>query len=254
MTTPRPWLYTGSVFHKRYGAAEHRFRYPALFLCFPLSARPVLDSGLMGYNRFNLFSFHEADHGDGRDAETWIRGVLQDAGLARVADGEVFLHTQPRILGFVFNPVSFWYCHDRDGALRVVLAEVNNTFGERHRYLLSAPGHGVIGPGTALQCRKVFHVSPFFAVEGEYRFRFTQAPGRRQVVIDYYVDGQRRLLTSVTGTPRPLNTADMLRAVAEQGWSTVLVVLRIHWQALLLWRKGAVFHRKPAAPDREITS
>ncbi len=74
------------------------------------------------------------------------------------------------------------------------------------------------------------------------------------MVIDYYVDGQRRLLTSVTGTPRPLNTADMLRAVAEQGWSTVLVVLRIHWQALLLWRKGAVFHRKPAAPDREITS
>lgn len=248
------WLYTGSVFHRRYGAVEHAFRYPALFLCFPLSGRDRLAGGLMGYNRFNLFSFHEADHGDGKDALAWIHGVMREAGLAPVTDGDIWLQTQPRVLGFVFNPVSFWYCHDRDGRLRVVLAEVNNTFGERHGYLLTAPDQGEITSRTEPVCRKVFHVSPFMAVEGEYRFRFHRDDHRRTVGINYHGDGALKLKTVVTGEARPLTAAELLKALASQGWSTLLVVLRIHGQALKLWRKGAVFHRKPAPPEMEITS
>jgi DUF1365 family protein len=250
----RRWLYTGEVFHRRLGHAAHAFRYPALFLCFPLSRRASLANALFGYNRFNLFGFHEADHGDGRDAEAWIRGVLADAGLSGLADGEVWLQTQPRVLGFVFNPVSFWYGHDSAGGLRVVLAEVNNTFGERHRYLLTAPDQGVIGDGAELQCRKLFHVSPFFPVDGEYRFRFHRRDDRLTVSIRYDRAGEPVLKTVLTGQPRPLTPPELLKALAAHGWSTLLVVFRIHLQALKLWRKGAVFHRKPSPPTLEISS
>ena len=250
----RNWLYSGKVFHRRYETTGHAFVYPALFLCFPLSRRRELAGGLMGYNRFNLFSFHEADHGDGVDALAWIRGLLRKEGLDLYADGEVWLQTQPRILGFVFNPVSFWYCHDRAGTLRVVVAEVNNTFGERHLYRLTAADLGAIGPRTVLSCRKVFHVSPFFPVEGEYRFRPGQQGDRRTVAIDYLRGGRPALKTVVTGLARSLTTSSLLKVLFEQGWSTLLVVLRIHWQALKLWRKGAVFHRKPQPPVTEISS
>lgn len=250
----RNWLYTGEVFHRRLGLAAHAFRYPALFLCFPLSRRAALSNPLFGYNRFNLFSFHEADHGDGRDAETWIRQVLAEAGLSRLADGEVWLQTQPRVFGFVFNPVSFWYCHDRQGDLRAVLAAVNNTFGEHHSYLLTALDQGVIGDGAELQCRKLFHVSPFFPVDGEYRFRFHRRDDRLTVSIRYDRTGDAVLKTVLTGQSRPLTSPELLKALAAQGWSTLLVVIRIHLQALKLWRKGAVFHRKPSPPTLEISS
>ncbi len=136
------WLYLGTVAHKRLGHATHGFRYPALFVCFPLSAVRQLRGPLFGVDRFNLFSFHQKDHGDGRDAEAWMRGILREHGLDGIASGEIWLHTLPRMLGFVFNPVSFWYCHDREDRLRAVFCEVNNTFGERHGYLLTASDRG----------------------------------------------------------------------------------------------------------------
>ena len=251
---PRHWLYTGKVFHRRVGVAAHAFVYPALFLCFPLSRRAELAGGVMGYNRFNLFAFHEADHGDGKDALAWIHGILRDAGLGGLTAGEVWLQTQPRVFGFVFNPVSFWYCHDQDGDLKAVLAEVKNTFGERHCYLLTAPGHAPITDKSVLDCRKCFHVSPFHPVAGEYRFRFHRTAVRSTVAIHYYIEDRLQLKTAVTGAAKPLSSRELLKALIQQGWSTLLVVLRIHRQALTLWRKGAVFHRKPAPPVLEISS
>ncbi|PTQ87905.1 DUF1365 domain-containing protein [Agitococcus lubricus] len=248
------WLYTGTVAHKRLGLAAHAFQYPALFLCFPLSARQELKNACFGYNRFNLFSFHEADHGDTRDCEQWVRRILADHQLNTLCQGDIWLQTQPRILGFVFNPVSFWYCHDKDEQLRAVLCEVNNTFGERHCYLLTAPEQAVISSTTALQCQKIFHVSPFFPVEGEYRFRFYQQGQQRSVSINYWQHQELKLKTVVTGKAMPLSASNLLKSLLHLGWSTVLVVLRIHWQALKLWRKGAHFYRKPTKPSLEISS
>jgi DUF1365 family protein len=248
----RPWLYRGNVVHTRLQPRRHHFRYPAFFVCFPLSRKQELANILFGVDRAGLFSFHEADHGDGRDGAAWARAILARFGVE--AAGEIWLQTMPRLLGFVFNPVSFWYCEDAGGELRAVICEVNNTFGERHCYLLTAPDGGVIRSETDLRARKVFHVSPFFAVEGEYRFRFKPGQGRRTVRIDYYVDGQPRLMTALTGDAREHRPGELAGTALRLGWATLLVVVRIHWQALRLWLKGAKFHSKPVPPHEEIST
>ncbi len=248
-----PWLFRGKVGHRRWQPRQHGFGYPALFLCFPLDAKAKLRTRLFSVNRGNLFSFHDTDHGDGSDSEAWARGLLAREGLSSI-DGRIWLHTMPRMFGFVFNPVSFWYCHDRAGALRAVICEVNNTFGERHCYLLTAPDGGIIGNDQEMRAGKAFHVSPFFPVQGEYRFRFLQdGDGGRHVAIDYYESGSLLLETALSGQPLPLRDRTLLHLLFSLGWSTLLVVLRIHWQALLLWRKGALFHRKPLPPSKEIS-
>lgn len=248
----RQWLYRGMVSHTRLLPREHRFSYPALFICFPLQEKFHLQSRLFSLNRFNLFSYHETDHGDGKDGEAWVRGILATHNIT-TSDGAIYLLCLPRMLGFVFNPVSFWLCHDRSGVLRAVLCEVNNTFGERHCYLLQAADGLGINAQTDLQAQKVFHVSPFLPVRGEYHFRFQQFPDLRSASINYLEDGQLLLKTVISGRAQTLNDAHLLRLFFALGWSTVLVVLRIHWQALKLWRKGIPFHRKPHPPVQEIS-
>lgn len=248
------WLYTGQVVHKRIGHAAHQFVYPALFICFPLESRKQLSNRLCSYNRFNVLSFHEKDYGNGVDAQAWIDDVLTRHDLADIANGQVWLQTQPRVLGYVFNPVNFWYCHDQQQQLRAIVCEVNNTFGERHCYLLTHAQHEVINNHSVLQCQKVFHVSPFFAVEGEYQFKFIKHGQTRSVAINYFVNQQLQLKTVVTGRAQALTATNILRSLTKLGWTTVNVVLGIHWQAFKLWRKGAIFHSKPQSPRMEISS
>jgi len=253
------WLYRGMVIHRRLRPAEHRFRYRVFYLRFPLSRIGELRNRLFSLNRFNLFSFHFADHGDGGDPQAWIRGLLAREGVSG-ADGEVVLQTFPRVLGYVFNPVSFWYCHAADGALRAIVAEVNNTFGERHCYLLEGADAGAgIRAGELLRATKVFHVSPFCAVEGNYRFRFVASSGQpgtaqRSVArIDYADPAGDLLHTSVSGTAGPFSAATLLRVALSHPMMTLGVIARIHWQALRLWLKHVPFHHKPAPPAQIIT-
>src|SRR6476661_5529786 len=169
--TATPQLCFGQVRHTRLRPARNAFAYGVFFLRLPLRSLGAAPFGgrLFSRNRFNLLSFHDADHGDGCQAPLdWIDGLLKREGIAD-ADGEIWLQTFPRVLGYVFNPVSFWFCHTKDGALRAVLCEVNNTFGERHCYLLD--GGGTMPYGVELTARKTFHVSPFCAIAGGYRFR-----------------------------------------------------------------------------------
>lgn len=246
------WLYHGKVSHVRLLPRHHAFRYPALFICVPLSRLDELHTRMFSINRFNLFSLDERDHGKGYGTAQWIRSVLADEGVTE-ADGETWLMTMPRILGFVFNPVSFWWCHDSAGNLRAVLCEVNNTFGERHCYLVMAPDRGTINDTTTLDCRKVFHVSPFLEIKGSYRFRFSYQSGRRTVRIDYVDDGELALKTVVTGQSLPLDDKHLVKTFFSFGLATLMVVLRINWQALKLLLKGIRFHSKPALPHREIS-
>jgi DUF1365 family protein len=247
-------LYTGEVMHRRLAAAAHGFRYGVFFLRLRIDAPPGRLPALLSRNRWNLFSFHDADYGprDGSALEPWLRGLLGGNGLA-CADGAIWLQTFPRVLGYVFNPVSFWLCHDRSGALRAVVAEVSNTFGERHNYLIAHPDTRPIMADDWLTARKVFHVSPFFPVRGQYRFRFGETAGRCCFRIDYCDEGGVQLMTSISGTGAPLTTRALARAFVRYPWMTVGVMLRIHYHALRLWLKRVPFFTKPLPPADETT-
>jgi DUF1365 family protein len=252
----RNWLYCGEVLHRRLRPAPNAFRYPVFFLRFPLSRLDELPNAIFSLNGFNLLSFHFNDHGDGRAPRTWIGDLLNAEGLGAI-DGEIELQTFPRVLGFVFNPVSFWYCHDTAGALAAVVAEVNNTFGERHCYLLRNADGAPIRGGQDIAATKVFHVSPFCPVEGGYRFRFheSRSNGATRMVarIDYHDAEGDLLLTSVSGTAGDFSAPALLRAFVTHPMMTFGVVVRIHYQALRLWLKGAPFFRKPVAPTQFVS-
>jgi DUF1365 family protein len=253
-----PSIGFGHVRHTRLQPVRHAFAYRSFFLRLPLrslSAQPWPFRRLP-HNRFGWLSFHDRDHGDGGAPLAWIDGLLQREGVAD-ADGEVWLHTLPRVLGYVFNPVSFWFCHRADSTLRAVVCEVNNTFGERHCYLLSREDGEPLAWGEELTARKVFHVSPFCKVEGRYRFRFLLArrdDGERFVGrIDYDGADGPLLQTSIEGVLKPLTDGELLRTRFTYPAFTLGVIARIHWQALKLWRKRVPFFTKPEPPAPEIS-
>ena len=249
-------ILAGEIAHRRTRPVPNAFRYPGFCLRLPLSRLAELPSRGVAWNARGPVSFHDRDHGarDGSALLPWIRGVLAREGID--ADGEVVLHTMPRMLGYVFNPVSFWVAYDRAGAVRAVLAEVNNTFGERHDYLVAhADGHP-IASGDVLEARKVFHVSPFCDVKGRYAFRFGFGPARWLARVDY-LDGDGDdtplLETWISGSAEPLSRSGIRRLAWRYRWFTLAVVARIHWQALRLWWKRVPFFAKPAPPAAALT-
>ncbi len=245
-----PLIGFGQVRHTRVRPVRNAFAYPTYFLMLPLRSLHRDGSQLLAHNRPGAISFFDRDHGDGGDnALAWLDALLRSEGIAD-ATGEAWLHCYPRVLGYTFKPVSFWYCHRGDGALRAIVVEVNNTFGERHCYLLDQPAYGV-----ELRADKVFHVSPFCAVEGGYRFRFMVDPGRSQTVarIDYDDADGLLLQTSVSGALEPLTRAAARRALWRHPAMTLGVIGRIHWQAVKLWCKRVRLQRKPPPPDAFLT-
>jgi DUF1365 family protein len=248
-----PALIVGTVLHHRLRPAENRFEYPVFCLRLPLSGLEQVGREALAVDRAGLVAFHTRDHGarDGSPLGPWIARRLAEHGVA--ADGEVVLYAFPRVLGFVFNPVSFWVCHDRAGAVRAVLAEVNNTFGERHNYLLADEEGRPLSSGATLEARKAFHVSPFCRVEGGYRFRFHFGDDRWLARIDYADADGELLHTSIAGRAQPLTRAALRRAFLRQPLLTAGVVGRIHYQALRLWWKRVPFFAKPHPPLEETT-
>jgi uncharacterized protein len=240
----------GCVRHTRLRPARNAFAYPTYFLMLPMRSLGRNGDGTLARNRFAPISFHDTDHGDGRaNSLAWLDELLQTEKITD-ARGEVWLHCYPRVLGYTFKPVSFWYCHRENGSLRAVVVEVNNTFGERHIYLLDQASFG-----QELQASKAFHVSPFCDVVGSYRFRFMTALGRARTVarIDYD-DGQGALLqTSVSGQLQALDARAVRKAIFSYGAMTWGVMARIHWQALRLFFKRVPFFSKPSPPTNLVT-
>jgi DUF1365 family protein len=250
-STLAPALIEGRIMHRRSRPAANAFVYRAFCLRLPLSALDRLPDAGIAHNRAGVVSFHDRDHGacDGTPLEPWIRGLLAREGVA--ADGEIVLYAFPRMLGYGFDPVSFWVCHDREGRMRAVLAEVRNTFGERHHYLVANGDGSAIGAGAPLESRKAFHVSPFCRVSGRYRFRFHEGDGHWLARVDYFDDDDcdaPLLATSIAGAAVPLDKRAVARTLWRYRWFTAGVIARIHWQALRLALKRVPAFAKPAPP------
>ena len=236
----------GRVMHARLQPVLHRFDYPVYFVRLPMHDLARAESRWFSLNRFNLLSFHEADHGDGGNCLDWVQDLLARHGL--IADGDIWLTTFPRVLGYAFKPVSFWHCHRADGRLLAVLAEVNNTFGERHVYLLRTND-----PNATLHADKVFHVSPFFPVRGHYTFGFQSTHDLFRARIDYDDGSGEALRTAWWGRLEPLTGRGCLRAFFAYPLMTWSVIVRIHLHALRLFAKRVPLFRKPPTPLNEVT-
>jgi DUF1365 family protein len=241
----------GETFHGRKGAVTNSFRYGVDYIL--LDPETARGPSLFSVNGRNVTSLHDADHGGqpghGRGAD-WVRDVLAAHGLPG-ADS-IRLLAQPRVLGHVFNPVSFWLCHDGAGALRVVIAEVSNTYGDRHSYLCHRPDLAPLGRDDTVQATKIFHVSPFQPVEGGYAFRFDIRDDRIGIWIDYTA-GTGGLIATLTGRRVPLTNAGILRACLRRPFGSRRVLALIYWQAAKLYWKGARFRHRPAPPADEVT-
>jgi DUF1365 family protein len=238
-------IYVGTVAHHRFSPKEHQLAYPAFQLLLDLDEAAALDRRLRLFSMgcFNLFSHVERDHGDGSPPlRTWVARQLADAGLA-IDLGPIRLLAMPRILGFVFNPLSVYYCHDKAGRLAAVIYEVNNTFGERHAYVQAADDRG--GGQVRHACAKRFRVSPFMPMDAVYDFDL-RLPGEalRTTIGMRTISGERLLSASFAGTRRPLTDLNLLAIFVQFPLMTLKVVAAIHWEALKLWLKGV-----PPSPD-----
>jgi uncharacterized protein len=240
----------GETFHGRKGAVANSFRYGVDYVM--LNADHCDGPALFSRNRGNLVAVHDRDHGGapgkGRGV-AWVRDVLAEAGLP--GSEKITLLAQPRVLGHVFNPVSFWLCEDSEG-LRVVIAEVSNTFGDRHSYLCHRDDLAPVKRDDTLSARKIFHVSPFQPKAGEYRFRFDIRPDRIGIWVDHTND-EGGLYTNLIGARAPLTNRAILRAAIRRPLGSRRVLALIHWQALKLWWKGVQYRPRPEAPKDEVT-
>jgi uncharacterized protein len=251
-------LFPVTIMHHRLAPKIHRFFYKTFYLCLDVSHLEQLNSPLLGFERYRPYTLRNKDYGfKGEDCvKSWLQFVINTHNLSH---HKVYLITMPRVLGYGFNPISFWLFFDENYSLKSVIADVNNTFGENHQYLIRDSAQKPLESKKYYEAEKVFHVSPFFSVEGTYRFRFLipenwEADQKNLGFwIDYMIDGHEVLLTSMTGSLKPLTQYRLLKFLIIYPFMTILVVGRIHYQAFKLWIKGLKYYPKPSPPKEKIT-
>lgn len=249
-------LYRGGVMHRRLRPKVHELNYRVFWLLLDLAEIDGLDRRvrLFSRNRFNLLSFYDRDHGDGSGAalrpqiEVW----LGQAGID-IGDGTIRLLTMPRVLGYVFNPISLYYCYGTDGRLAAMVYEVTSTFGVRHAYVIPVPAEdqaeGLIRQGAA----KALYVSPFMGMEMDYEFR-GHAPAERLDMTINGIDAEGLLITAaMSAERRPFDDRNLWSAAVALPFMTMKVVAAIHWQALKLWFKRVPLTRQPPPAQVAVT-
>lgn len=237
----------GQVYHSRKEGAENTFRYPTFFMYFNCEDEP---QGYLKKQFWRCLSLTAQDYLAGKPGNFSenIKDFLKEN--CDYEAEEVWLHTLPRMFGYAFNPVSFWCCY-RKGLWNAVLAEVHNTFGERHYYWIYPPQP--IHSEEWYVAQKHFHVSPFFPVDGYYKFRFRKTENELAIDINYFsADDQLRLATGIVGQLKDVSQFSLSQLVLKYGWLTPMVILRIHYQALRLWFKKMKFYSKPKKPDWDV--
>uniref|UniRef100_B0T1C9 DUF1365 domain-containing protein n=1 Tax=Caulobacter sp. (strain K31) TaxID=366602 RepID=B0T1C9_CAUSK len=245
-------LYRGEVMHHRLRPKAHRFSYRVFWLLLDLDEVEGLDRRLRLFsrNRFNLLSFHDRDHGDGSTTalRSQIEAWLGRAGVD-IGDGPVRLLTMPRVLGYVFNPISVFYCHHADGQLAALVYEVTNTFGARHAYVIPAPKADQKTGRIRQSATKALYVSPFMGMAMDYEFR-GHVPGERLDLTITGRDVEGLLITAaMSAERRPMEDRHLLSVAVALPLLTLKVVAAIHWEALKLWLKGVRLTRQPTPAD-----
>ncbi len=249
-------VYVGHVTHRRFAPTRHFLRYRIFQMVLDLDDLPRLDRALrlFGFNRWGIFSVRDRDHGRRRGQS--IRGFVEEALAEANIDlggGRILMLTMPRILGFVFNPITLFYCHAPDGRLAAMVYEVHNTFGQRHAYVAACrddPGEPI-----AQACGKTFHVSPFMDMTMAYAFRILP-PGERVATIIRGLDlatGKPIIHASFTGARRELCDRELARLLASFPFMTLGVVAAIHLEAVKLALKGLRLRPAPPAPSSPVT-
>ena len=240
--------------HRRTIPKHNAFCYVVCYLSFNLSQLASLKNKLLAVDGRGLFSFKQSDHGEKHQTnQEWVQSILAQYGLEQVANGEVLVVAMPRMFGYLFNPVSFWLCHDAQGALRAVISEVNNTFREAHHYISFHDDMRPIHPDDWLQSSKIFHVSPFMKIEGEYQYRFIAQEHRIAIWINYYAHGKLMLETSLIGKRISLNSFNLLKYNLRYPLASFRVIALIHWQAIKLLSKRIKYHNKPNPPIIKVS-
>jgi len=231
-------IYDGSVMHRRLSPTPHAFRYRVFSLLLDLDELPNLAAGsrLFALNRWGIFSFHEKDHGDGRALRDWLKALLSQAGIE--ADGPVRVLCYPRILGYVFNPLSVWFCHAKDGVLKAIVYEVHNTYGERYAYVMAADGASLVRHSQA----KDFYVSPFLSMDCRYAFK-VRPPGEEVLISIAEEEAGKPILTAMfSGKRQAFTSRNLLGMFFRHPLMTLKVIVAIHFEAVRLMRKGIGRH------------
>lgn len=277
MTFPKPTIFRGEVMHQRLRPFGHELRYRVFYLLLDIDtlSQTCAATRCLSYNRFNAFGFYDRDHGarDGSPLRPWLDKYLMKYGFDACTlehGGKAFLLTYPRMLGYVFNPLSIYFCYDKKGELQAVLHEVKNTFGEQHGYLLPVEGADARGL-IQQQCAKGFHVSPFLPIRGHYEFTLREPLDKMLVLINQYMpdamnnapkdqpdtpetETHLTLIAKLTGQSVPLTDRELIRCFFAYPLMTLKTIAAIHVEAFHLWRKGARFFRKPKPPENEVKS
>ena len=246
-------LYIGHVFHKRHKPFTHSFKYRVFSLFSDLQEMSTLSEKLrlFSYNKFNLMSFYDKDHGprNGKSLYDWVVNVARDKNID-IDGGKVYFLGFPRILGYVFNPISLYFLYDKKHVLQAVLYQVKNTFGEQHCYLAPLDTPGKIEKHSH---QKMFHVSPFMEMEAEYKFTL-QEPDEMLSFAIHQFDKAGKLLTATwDGKKASLTDKTILKTFITHPLLTLKIIGGIHWEALRLWVKGAKYIPKPHQKEQDIT-
>lgn len=247
-------LYFGRVMHKRLRPFSHRFSYRSFSMLIDLDELGYLNQTLrfFSHNHPNIFSFFDRDHGerDGTSPRAWLDERLAEQGIA-LDGGQVQILCMPRILGYVFNPLSIWFCRDQAGDMKAIVYEVRNTFGEKHSYVEAVDANWTEGDALIQSCDKAFFVSPFIDMKARYNFRLKIPAQTLSVVIRQQVPEGELLVATQNGKRTNLTSFSLLSTLVRYPLMTFKVTGAIHWEALRLWLKGARFKQRPDAQTKD---
>jgi len=246
-------IYNGSVVHKRFKPKKHFFKYKVFSLFLDLSELKELNNNLnfFSLNKFNLISFYEKDHGerDGSSILDWVKNNLRSNNIS-TDNIKVKLLCYPRILGYVFNPLSIFFVYDNDENLISILYEVKNTFGEQHTYVFKIEGENKLIQNN---CSKKFHVSPFIEMDCNYFFRILNPGDKLSVIIDQYDQEGKILFASQDGIRSDLTNKNLMNSYLKHPLMTFKIISAIHFEAFKLWIKGIKFVKKKLKIKNNIT-
>ncbi len=245
-------IYTGTVIHKRFKPKIHFFKYKVFSLLIDLSELNFLDKNVsfFSYNKFNLISFFDKDHGE-RNGASLIEWVIKNLKENEInhENIKIKLLCYPRILGYVFNPLSVFYVYNNKEELISILYEVKNTFGEQHTYIFKVENDNLLQHN----CEKKFHVSPFIEMNCNYFFRILKPAEKISVIIDQYQLKEKILYASQDGIRADFTSSQLIKSYLKHPLMTFKIISAIHFEAFKLWTKGIKFVKKKLKIKNNIT-